>query len=825
MAEFTSFSFSKPASHPTDEIILGIPIHRVVMLAAANLLRSTNWDENIENTLEALAITSRIDRVCLFQKVEGTTRLVGEWHSYQVPCFKDSAIGKDLPIGSMELTTFLEKHSIPSTRDLSAKWMESQRKTSSLIAIPIDNDGTWGWLILDPCQKKKKWSRKELEELRDASDLISAVIDRSRRAGEIISSEFRLRTLFEQIPAIVYTAEISEGRHPQITWVSPQVEDFLGWPQEVYKTNPDLWLQQIYPDDRLRVQLSMNTAIQAKSGFSVECRLITKTGVPIWFRHDASLRFDSLGHPHFIQGVLQEIQQHKTIEAELNRVYHEEHLQRLMVEGLTVTSSALASIMDPEKIPDLLLQELSHILPHDTATFWFVEGDELVLSRTRGYGLMLGEHTDRILPKRVKIQRSNSMRTMLENGRPMIVSNVGPGSDQLPHAFGNHVHSWAGAPIFIRGKPIALFTIESRESGRFSENWSGILSAICSQVSMSFQNAQLFKTEQRMRARAEMLQKATAALTAELELSQLLELVMDYLGGVVEYDSVCLFLFEEEGTCLRAVAGRGFNQPKKILGKQFTAEDVLFSIVFNQKTPLILRDAWEDPRFERWGDADHVRGWMGVPLILRDKVIGVMTVDSRKPDAFDEETARFAQAFANQAASAIQISRLLTEAQSNAVHDPLTGTYNRRYFFGLAAKLIAQAAEQKQTVSAVMIDIDNYKQVNDTYGHLSGDQILKVVSQHFLGQLKSRDILARFGGDEFVILLPGQDYHQAERVAECLRLTLEKTAIVSNEIRVSVTASFGVAEIDPNSMDLDDMLNRADQALYRSKNNGRNIVS
>lgn len=792
--------------------------------AALDLLRTLDWRENIAATLEALALASKMDRACLFQKIDRSAKLISEWHSCQVSGFADSDIARQFSSDPAAFTAFLEEQSLLTIRTQPASWMTSQPKSSNLISLTIDGNGTWGWLILESVQRKRRWSHKELEEIKYISEFIGAVIERSQKAGEIMTSESRLRTLFEQLPAIVYTAEISKDQHPQLTWISPQVEKYLGFSVDMFQDHPDLWFQQVYPEDRIKVQLSLSAAIQTKSGFSIECRLMTQEGAPIWFRHDASLLFDPLGQPRFIQGVLQEIHQRKTIEAELNRVYHEEHLQRVMVEGLTITSSALASTMDLEKIPDLLLQELSHLLPYDTATFWFVENDELALSRTRGYGLMLGENTDRMLTKRVKIQDAPYFQSIFKNGQPLIVSTVPPGSEQIPHRFGKHIRSWAGAPILIRGKPLGLFTIESRESGRFSDHWKSILSAISIQVSMAFQNAQSFQAEQQMRARAEMLQKATSALTAELELPQLLELVMDYLGGVVPYDSVCLFLFEEDGARLRAVAGRGFRQPENIIGKLFTAEDVLFAIIFNQKKPFVLRDAWEDPRFERWGDSEHVRGWMGVPLILREKVIGVMTVDSCKPDTYDEETARFAQAFANQAASAIQISRLLAEAQSNAIHDPLTGVFNRRHFFELAAKGIAQAADQAQTISAIMIDIDNYKMVNDTYGHLSGDQILKTVSQCFSSQLKSRDILARFGGDEFVVLLPDQARSQAEGVAERLRLTLERASIEANGIQVSVTASFGVAEIDPQRMDLDDLLNRADQALYRSKNSGRNHV-
>ncbi|TLM99142.1 GGDEF domain-containing protein [bacterium] len=202
-----------------------------------------------------------------------------------------------------------------------------------------------------------------------------------------------------------------------------------------------------------------------------------------------------------------------------------------------------------------------------------------------------------------------------------------------------------------------------------------------------------------------------------------------------------------------------------------------------------------------------------------------MTVDSREVNAYDQEAAQFAQAFANQAASAIQISRLFTEMQSLALTDPLTGTLNRRQFFEMAVQIVAKARNDKDTLSAIMIDVDNYKSVNDTLGHLAGDHILRIVADCFATELMPQDILARVGGDEFTVLLPGQNREQAENKAERLRSTLESTSIPIKNTFVTITASFGVAEIDPDRMDLDDMINRADQALYQSKNAGRNTVS
>lgn len=797
-------------------------LHQTIIHAAITLLTSPDWQQDLCGFLRSLASAARVDRAALIKLVSHGGLLVCEWRKDNFS-HQDVVNGCDNPpVDSMEYIAFLEEH-VPSGEPRTGQPTTNPLKDSSLISIPIEGDEKWGWLVLEDCDPARTWHADELEPLNLAADLLLAAWKRSTQAKAVISSEIRLRTLFEQIPAVVYTADFSDM--PHITWVSPQVEQFMGWKPGEYIADADRWLQQVYPEDQSRVEKILNAAITSKSAFTVECRLRTRNGSVVWFRHDASLIFDPSGKPRHIQGVLQDVNRGKTIEAELNHLYREEHLQRLMVEGLTVTSSALSATMDLEKIPDLLLQELAHVIPYDTATFWFVEGDDLVLSRARGYSMIFGENVDRFLEKRISLSQAHLLKSILDTGRPVIFERVSPGRNQVPHSFSKHIHSWAGAPILNQGKPFAIFTIESRESGRFTGKMRSILQAICGQASLSFQNAQLLLTEKQLRLRAEMLQKATAALTAELELPQLLEQVMDFLGGVVSYDSVCIFLYEADHQALRAVAGRGFAQPEKILGKLYNADNALLTWVYHQKKPLILDDTLNDPRFERWGDSEHTRGWMGVPLIFREKVIGYMTMDSREANTYNEESAQFAQAFANQAASAIEISRLFGEMQSFAQTDPLTGTLNRRQFYDQAAQLIAKADEESQTLSAIMVDIDNYKTVNDTLGHLTGDQILKVVADCFASNLNPQDLLARVGGDEFTVLLPNHSHAQAEVVAERLRSSLENAAIVVNNTRVDITASFGVAEIDPAWMDLDEMINRADQALYRSKNAGRNTVS
>ncbi|MDO6563617.1 diguanylate cyclase [Amphritea sp. 1_MG-2023] len=163
------------------------------------------------------------------------------------------------------------------------------------------------------------------------------------------------------------------------------------------------------------------------------------------------------------------------------------------------------------------------------------------------------------------------------------------------------------------------------------------------------------------------------------------------------------------------------------------------------------------------------------------------------------------------------------DLQLLASTDPLTQLFNRRHFSLAANLLLEQAKQTGQPVSIAMIDIDHFKQINDTYGHALGDKSIKRVADVIRGQCRHEDILARYGGEEFVILMPDTVLHEGYVVAERIRQALEKMTIqVDRDQSVSCTISVGLAEVDADAPDLQNTIDHADQALYSAKNNGRN---
>ena len=155
--------------------------------------------------------------------------------------------------------------------------------------------------------------------------------------------------------------------------------------------------------------------------------------------------------------------------------------------------------------------------------------------------------------------------------------------------------------------------------------------------------------------------------------------------------------------------------------------------------------------------------------------------------------------------------------------DPLTGIYNRRYIFQIATDILEQAQNVKVPVSVMMMDIDQFKSINDTYGHLVGDQVLIAAVHSIQQRLRLTDYFGRYGGDEFVVILPNTDFKHAELAGERLRENLENHQIATDRGLVRVTISVGISSCEPESgLLIDELLNMADAALYQAKKAGRN---
>jgi len=186
------------------------------------------------------------------------------------------------------------------------------------------------------------------------------------------------------------------------------------------------------------------------------------------------------------------------------------------------------------------------------------------------------------------------------------------------------------------------------------------------------------------------------------------------------------------------------------------------------------------------------------------------------------EMIKLAQALVEESAIALENARLLQEAEKLATTDPLTGLSNRRHFESVAERDLRLAIRHHQPLSIMIVDIDRFKTVNDTYGHGTGDKVLAGVANTCRGCLRITDMNVRLGGEEFAFLCPNTDGQGAWVLAERIRRSISELTFDAEASRLNVTVSIGISEINNDGDTLVDMTRRADQALYQAKNQGRN---
>ncbi len=212
-----------------------------------------------------------------------------------------------------------------------------------------------------------------------------------------------------------------------------------------------------------------------------------------------------------------------------------------------------------------------------------------------------------------------------------------------------------------------------------------------------------------------------------------------------------------------------------------------------------------------------------VPLQTPNRIIGVINVESIRPNAFQENDERLLLTLAGQLTMALEKVRMFAEIQRLAITDSLTGLYNRRYFFAAAQREQERARRYKRPLSVIMMDVDHFKQVNDTHGHAAGDLVLQSVAHKCKSNLRETDILGRYGGEEFVALLPETQSAGASQVAERLREEIACTQVEVPAGPIVCTISIGVAALEDGcGATLEQLLGWADSALYEAKNSGRN---
>ena len=336
-----------------------------------------------------------------------------------------------------------------------------------------------------------------------------------------------------------------------------------------------------------------------------------------------------------------------------------------------------------------------------------------------------------------------------------------------------------------------------------------------------------------MEREAAVLRAATLDLTRTLDLGSVLDKLLEHLAQLVPYDTANIMLIEDDSRlAVRAI--RGYERWGDPLVTRDSVFDLrthpIFGALIRGRRSILIRETRGHPGWQRHAGANHVRNWMGVPLVANDRVIGLYAVDKSEPGFFTSRHVQLTEAMAPHAAIAIQNARLFEQLhereeqlQRQVYHDTLTGLPNRLLFQDRLALAVAQAHRHGNGLAVLFLDVDRFKVINDSLGHSVGDRLIREVAVRLRSCLREGDTVARLGGDEFTLLLP--DVGQAVDAAKVAKkvLDLVRMPIELDGRELFVTSSMGISLYPDDGRDAETLVKNADAAMYRAKEQGRDL--
>lgn len=313
---------------------------------------------------------------------------------------------------------------------------------------------------------------------------------------------------------------------------------------------------------------------------------------------------------------------------------------------------------------------------------------------------------------------------------------------------------------------------------------------------------------------------------ASQSLENVLSTLVERLGPVLRLREAAVLLRKSDDSFVIEAAW-GFSDPKLVLGRAIRAGEGVTGGSTEQNKAVLIEDVTQSPEYMAfWGEVRREGSFLSVPIQAAGKTIGALALTRPPEDPLTPTESRYVSAIADQVALAIHNAQLFQKLEELSTTDELTRLPNRRYFNERLARELSQAKRWGHPVSVLVIDIDHFKKLNDREGHAAGDEALVAVAQVLRGTLREVDVVARWGGEEFVVILDRTSETDAISVGDKLRHAVEAIEIAGSKEQPGgrITVSIGAAELQPGE-DAAALVQRADRAVYQAKKAGRNRVS
>jgi len=372
-------------------------------------------------------------------------------------------------------------------------------------------------------------------------------------------------------------------------------------------------------------------------------------------------------------------------------------------------------------------------------------------------------------------------------------------------------------PMMVRDEVVGVLDCQSDRVDHFDHETIDLLTLFSTQASMALQNARLYSLEQQRAQQLQAINAIAQQTTSVLDLEELLDRTCKLVQHAFHVSHVSLLLREDHDLVLRAHYGT--LTPRLPQGGRFAASSEPWATILTNSSTAVEGDLDGSPGTKFFAES---ASRMCIPLVSFGQTMGILALDSSQPNAFREGDLQPLESVADICATAIQNAHYVERVKQLAYLDGLTGIFNRRFFELRIMEEIERARRYGTGMAVIMADIDQFKRLNDEFGHVLGDEVLRQVSSLFNQQLRKIDVVCRYGGEEFGILLTQTTAAQALTVGEKLRKIVAAWQFPG--VPQTVTISAGAAAFPEHGTTRDELVRAADSALYAAKQAGRNQI-
>lgn len=434
-----------------------------------------------------------------------------------------------------------------------------------------------------------------------------------------------------------------------------------------------------------------------------------------------------------------------------------------------------------------------------------------------------------------------SIWKLIENGKPIVIIDES-GKNTYSKFFEasklEEMESHIWIPVVFNGQILAIVSLSGKiDQTPYTESDMSIFGKIAEHLAQGI-NKHFEKKEEQTRMgelqktlhNISILYNVGQALNFIDDLKRLLRVILSKAIETIGAEKGSLMLFDSytNELVVKVVYGLPDQETEDKINEgliectRIKVGEGIAGTCFQTRQALITNLGSNDPRFKQ-SMLSNVSSILCIPLIVKEETIGVINITNKSDDKFfNQDDLEFMCALANQAAIAINNAQLY----ELAITDGLTKLFIYRHFHYLLENEIKRAIRYRHSISLLMIDIDNFKEINDTYGHQVGDELLRAIAGTIASDCRKIDSPSRYGGEEFALILPETKKENARVIAERLRYKIENLELeIKDGPKVSPTISIGIAALPNDAEGKDELIQKADKALYFAKNSGKNCVA